>query len=269
MAAEGADAPPESTRSGPAWLARVRLRRWFRGPVVTTAALAAAAGFLLSAVLLTGREDAQTRHSRHDELVALVAARHEHVETLEARLAGLRERLDAVEQAVDPAGGLRQAVDDAERAAGLSALTGPGIRMRLDDADGDCPTGDPADCRIRDLDLQAAVNVVFAAGAEAVAVNGERIVATSAVRNAGAAVLVNYHVLGSPYEVEAIGEPATLERGVRRSELVSDFAVWTERYGLGFEVEAVDELTLPAYTGSLRTREAEVVPAARGEEDSP
>lgn len=258
-AAERTDESSEPRWSGPARQIRSRLRRWLRGPVVTTAALAAAGGFFLSAAVLTGRESAEARHSRHDELVALVESRHEHVEALEERLEGLRQRLAAAEQAADPAGGLRQAVEDAERAAGLRALSGPGIRLRLDDAKSDCPTGDPADCRIRDRDLQAAVNAVFAAGAEAVAINDERIVATSAIRNAGAAVLVNYHVLGPPYEIEAIGEPETLATGVRRSEFGADFAVWTERYGLEFDMETVEELALPAYGGSLRTREAEIV----------
>lgn len=264
MAAERSGASPESERSGVArgGAARscaARLRRGVRGPVATTVAFAAAGGFVLSAALLTGREAAEVRHSRHDELVALVEARHEHVEALEAELDELRRELDGVEQAANPAGGLRREVRHAERAAGLSALAGPGVRLRLEDAQSECPTGDPADCRIRDRDLQAAVNTLFAAGAEAIAVNGQRVVATTAIRNAGSAVLVNYHVLGPPYDVAAIGEPERLAAGVRESDLAHDFEVWTERYGLGFDMETVDELTLPAYGGSLRTREAEIL----------
>lgn len=282
MAAERSGASPEAERSemarGDAVRSRAaRLRRGVRGPVATTVAFAAAGGFVLSAALLTGREAAEVRHSRHDELVALVEARQEHVEALEAQLEELRRKLDGVEQAANPAGGLRREVRHAERVAGLSPLAGPGVRLRLQDAQSECPTGDPADCRIRDRDLQAAVNTLFAAGAEAIAVNGQRVVATTAIRNAGSAVLVNYHVLGPPYEVAAIGKPEKLAAGVRESDLARDFEVWTERYGLGFDMETVDELTLPAYGGSLRTREAETLageaspdpPVARGEEAQP
>lgn len=273
MAAERSEASPDSAGFGFPQPVSSWLRRWMRGPVVTTVTLAAVGGFLLTAAVLTGRDAAGARHSRHDELVALVEARQERVEALEAQLDAVRRRLSEVEEAAEPAGGLRAQVREAEQAAGLSALVGPGVRIRLDDADSDCPTGDPADCRIRDRDLQAAVNTLFAAGAEAVAVNEERIVATSAIRNAGSAVLVNYRVLGPPYEVAAIGDPDTLVADVRRSELARDFAVWTDRYGLGFDLEAVDELVLPAYAGSVRTREAQVVPDDRdpvgpvGEED--
>lgn len=282
MTAERSGASPDTERSevargGAARSRAARLRRGVRGPVATTVVFAAAGGFVLSAALLTGREAAEMRHSRHDELVALVEARHEHVEALEEQLDELRQELDAVEQAADPAGGLRREVRHTEHAAGLSALAGPGVRLRLEDARSECPTGDPADCRIRDRDLQAAVNTLFAAGAEAIAVNGQRVVATTAIRNAGSAVLVNYHVLGPPYDVAAIGDPERLAAGVRESDLARDFEVWTERYGLGFDVETVDELTLPAYGGSLRTREAETLageaspdpPAARGEEAQP
>lgn len=195
MAAQRSGASPESGSSEPhrsevTWAGAVgsfksRLRRGLRGPAGTTAAFAAVGGFVLSAALLTGREAAEMRQSRHDELVALVEARHEHVEALEGQLDELRQELDGLERAANPAGGLRQEVRHAERAAGLNALAGPGVRLRLDDAQSECPTGDPADCRIRDRDLQAAVNTLFAAGAEAIAVNGQRVMATTAIRNAG------------------------------------------------------------------------------------
>lgn len=235
-----------------------RLRRGLCGPPVVTVLFAIASGFLLTSAMVTGREAAEAQQSRHGELVALVEARHEHVEALEGQLDGLRDRVADVEAAADPAGGLRSEVRDAERSAGLTGLAGPGVTLTLGDADVPCPTGEAADCRIRDRDLQAAVNTLFAGGAEGIAVNGERIVATTAIRNAGASVLVNYHVLGPPFEVEAIGDPAALEAHVEDSQLGHDFEVWTERYGLRFDLDADDEVRLPAYGGSVRTREARV-----------
>jgi uncharacterized protein YlxW (UPF0749 family) len=135
-------------------------------------------------------------------------------------------------------------------ASGTLAVRGPGIVVTLDDApdpgtaDGARP-GNALDGRVQDRDLQAVVNGLWAAGAEAIAVNGQRLTALTAIRGAGEAVLVGLRPLSPPYVVQAIGDAKELEvefldgRGGRR--LITNMSV----YRLPFTVERGDRLSLP------------------------
>lgn len=224
-----------------------------------TAVGALIVGFLLAAGLSAGRTAAIVQDARKVELIELINERQERADALAAELDILRQRVaeaEAVALAGAPA--LKAAVAEAEAAAGLTAVRGPGLRLTLSDASDGCPQR-PIDCRIQDVDLQLAVNTLFGVGAEAVAINGERVIATTAIRRAGQVILVNFRVLASPYVIEAVGDPVALSEGLAASQLASDFAVWTQDFGLGYGVEASDELVLPAFTGSLGLRTA--VPA--------
>jgi uncharacterized protein YlxW (UPF0749 family) len=224
---------------------------------VATAAGALIVGFLLSSGLVAGRDAARAQDDRREQLIELIGQRHEHTAALSTQLDELRTVVDEVEGGLARrAPALNEELGAVEAAVGLTALTGPGARITLSDAAGTCPTGHEEDCRIHDTDLQLAANTLFAMGAEAIAVNGERLIATSAIRSAGRAVLVNYRVLVSPYVVEAVGDADALAEGFRASALGQEFSTWSEVYGLGIAVEAVDDLTLPAYSGSVRLRAA-------------
>lgn len=236
--------------------------RWSRpwsSPLVTalTALGSMLVGFLLVAGLSAGRTSALEQDARKAELIALINARQNHTAELSARLEELRDRVAAAE--ADIATGipnLAAYLSEVEQAAGLTRVRGPGLRVTFTDADTAC-SARQEDCRIHDTDLQLAVNALFAAGAEALAVNGERVISTTAVRQAGNQILVNYRVLSPPYVVEAIGNPDRLELDFSRSEIARQFAVWTDVYGLGLSTEVVGELDLVGYRGSLRLRSAQ------------
>jgi len=214
-------------------------------------------GFFVASAVSAGRTAAQQQHVRRDELVALIEARQARTDQLTADLEALRAEIDAAgAQAAAGLPALRIRLASLEGATGLTAVRGPGLRVTLADAEEACPTGRPDDCQVQDTDLQLAVNALFAAGAEAVAVNGERLIATSAVRSAGSSVLVNYRVLASPYVIEAIGDPGRLDVQFQGAEIAHDFAVWRDVYGLGYAVAQVKRLELPAYSGGLRLRAA-------------
>jgi uncharacterized protein YlxW (UPF0749 family) len=142
-----------------------------------------------------------------------------------------------------------------EASTGAGPVAGPGMVVRLDDASGD---GDSADVdprtdvdssgRVTDRDLQTVVNEVWAAGAEAVAVNGQRLTALSAIRAAGDAVLVDFRPLTPPYRIEAVGDPHKL-----RETFVGGFGgsylQVLQGYGITYAVEDSDRLQLPASAG--------------------
>lgn len=248
---------PGADEYGPTPPARSR-QPWSRQAVTAlTAAGALVVGFLLTAGIAASRSEAEVQDARKQELVSVIRQRQAHVEELGRELERLRADVADIEaQSGSGGAALRRSVGRVEEAAGLRGLRGPGIRLIMDDARSSCRSQQPEDCRIQDTDVQLAVNALFAAGAEGVAVGGERVIATTAIRGAGGSVLVNYRVLAAPYELEAVGDPETLLGRFGESELVHDFEVWTDVFGLEFELDAADELELPPYGGGLRVEHA-------------
>ncbi len=227
---------------------------WPSGAVrLATVAGALLVGFLLAAGLTAGREAARAQTARKAQLIALVDARQDRAAALSAQLEELRGKVTRAENAAAAgAPALNARLAKVEAATGLTALRGPGVRVTFGDAETACPTGREEDCRIQDVDLQLAVNTLWGLGAEGVAINGERVIATTAIRSAGTSILVNYRVLTPPYVVEAVGDPQALTARFGNTQIARDFAVWRDVYGLGFSVDAVDPLVLPAYAGSVR-----------------
>lgn len=142
-------------------------------------------------------------------------------------------------------------------AAGVVPVTGPGLRVVLTDGvpDEDAAGDEGNDALVLDHDLQILVNGLWAAGAEAVAVNGERITSTTAIRSAGAAVLVDSTALSSPYTVEAIGDAATMQTRLARLSAGQQLASLSQ-YGIEVQVSAQRTLHLPG-RGQLVLRSAE------------
>lgn len=232
---------------------------WSSGVVRATTVIGALlVGFLLTTGLTAGRQAALDQTARKSELIALVQARQERTAALAERLEALRAQVTTVEQSIDmqAAPTLSRQLQQVEALTGLTAVRGPGVRVTFSDATGTCSTGRVEDCRIQDVDLQLATNILWGNGAEAVAINGERLITTTAIRSAGSSILINYRVLTSPYVLEAVGDGDALQEQFLDSELAEDFGVWRDVFGLGFAVEKVEEMTVPPYTGSVRLRTA-------------
>lgn len=131
--------------------------------------------------------------------------------------------------------------------AGTVAAQGPGLRVTLTDS-ARAASGDPdaADERVQDIDLQILTNGLWAAGADAVSVNGHRLTAVSAIRSAGEAVLVDLAPLVSPYLVEAIGDPESMEVALARTAAARHLTLLRDTYSIGASVAPVEALVLPA-----------------------
>jgi uncharacterized protein YlxW (UPF0749 family) len=217
--------------------------------------------FLLTVDLRTQQSASKINATRRNELAAIVAERQKSTAALENRLAQLRAQVAAIAAA---AGGaqlqnLRTAMDQIGAVSGATAVSGPGLRVQLSDAPpADQSSSNESDTRIQDVDLQEVVNALWDAGAEAISINGQRVVATTAIRNAGNAVLVNFRVLTSPYVVNAIGDPSAMGPAFEASAIVHHFKTWEQVYGLGFSIEQPSRIDLPAYTGSIQFRYAQV-----------
>lgn len=130
-------------------------------------------------------------------------------------------------------------------AGGQVPVSGPGLRVVLSDAPTDSTTKDDPDLRVQDVDLQVLVNGLWAAGAEAIAVNGQRLTATTAIRTAGSAVLVDLVPLVNPYTVDAIGSAADLQTSLARSSAGQHLATLRATYNIGVTMTSQRRLQLP------------------------
>ena len=246
--------PVALTRSGVVLVVAVLLGVVLSGAVVSlqgpTAALKQARQLLVEQVL------ERTRSA--DELAA-------DNDALSAQIAELQ---DQVLGGRDPA--MAAELQAMELVSGAAAAAGPGLQIELSDA-AQSGTVDP-ETLVQDGDLQTVVNGLWAAGAEAIAVNGQRITGLSAIRNVGPAVLVNLRPLSSPYLVEAIGDPAELQTGFARTVAATQLALLSSQYGIGVQTRTATELVLPG-VGGTTLRHASVPDVASSspndEEDSP
>jgi uncharacterized protein YlxW (UPF0749 family) len=245
--ARGAPAGPGSTGE-----ARTRRRSDVLVALTLVAAgLLAAVAYREAAVGAQGRE--QVREALIDDIRLQSATTDDLAEQLdELTLAVTRTR----EEALDASAVGQNALDRlaaVAMAAGTVAVTGPGLEVTLGnaaaDADSDPVGGSPEIALaglVQDSDLQLVVNALWASGAEAVSINGQRLGPTTAIRQAGGAILVDFRPVASPYEVAAVGDPDGLANGFLSSPEATYVAGLERDYGLTFQYARSDELSLPA-----------------------
>jgi uncharacterized protein YlxW (UPF0749 family) len=188
-------------------------------------------------------EDIQRESAVSDELTV-------QLEDLRAEVGRTRDRLLAA-SAVG-----QRALDRlarAEEGAGAVPVTGPGLLVTLANADPEAdedPVGGTTDDdprgRVQDGDLQLVVNALWAAGAEGVSINDQRLGPATAIRFAGEAVLVDFRPVTNPYEVRAVGDPDTLSRAFLDSPEVTALAWVSDTFHLRFDLARQDEVSLPA-----------------------
>jgi uncharacterized protein YlxW (UPF0749 family) len=147
--------------------------------------------------------------------------------------------------------------------AGEVAVTGPGLEITLQDAPvaaGSSAAVDPRaatasdQAKVADVDLQIVVNGLWAAGAEAISINGGRLTSLSAIRSAGHAILVNFRPLLPPYRVQAIGDPSAMQTRFVGGQAVQWLQSIHATYGIQFSITVAQSLQLPA-AGGLTLRE--------------
>ncbi|HUX69122.1 MAG TPA: DUF881 domain-containing protein [Cellulomonadaceae bacterium] len=153
--------------------------------------------------------------------------------------------------AQDPA--LIARLKSGEVPSGATAVTGPGLRVSLADAPADASGNVAADSMVQDADLQAVVNSLWASGAEAIAINGQRLTSLTAIRSAGSAILVDLVPLSGPYTVDAIGDPDTMQTRFARTPAASELAYLRSTWGISTDVAVKTSLTLPG-AGALSLR---------------
>lgn len=173
-----------------------------------------------------------------------------------------QDHIAKLEQAIASGSGQKtMLLDDLKSAkflAGLTAVKGPGVIVTLSDSKTPFPGGLPANMQppniIHDTDINQVVNELKAAGAEAVAVNDQRLVAVSPVRCAGPTVFVNNTAQTPPYVIMAIGDPKTLETALNIS---GGIAAQIKQFDKAmFQITPSKQVTVPAYSGTIPSKYA-------------
>lgn len=161
------------------------------------------------------------------------------------------------------------AVEDIEKraeglgvSAGRTAVQGPGVEVQLDDSPlsvDRLPEGRSVDdLVVHQQDVQAVVNAFWAGGAEAMMIQDQRIIATSAVRCVGNTLILQGRVYSPPYRIRAIGDPDALRDVLGQSPEVQIYKEYVQAVGLGYEVTMHDRFEFPAYAGSITPEYATV-----------
>ncbi len=236
----------------------------------TSLLLLLALGVLLAAAALQVRGTSTARVAERDELAAEITRQDAAATQLQAANVALAARIDAERARRLQAASQTPLADEITRLGlltGALPTSGPGVTVTVDDApaltsvDGSDPRADSAaeDGRVLDQDLQSVVNGLWAAGAEAVAVNGQRLTALSAIRSAGEAILVDYRPLAPPYRVLAVGDPATLTARFTGGAAGRELKYLADNFGVRYDLVSADRLSLPGSAG-LGVRRAQPVP---------
>jgi uncharacterized protein YlxW (UPF0749 family) len=150
-----------------------------------------------------------------------------------------------------------------EGPAGLLPVHGPSYTVSLDDAPKDAPVAagypapGPDDLVVHQQDVQAVVNALWAGGAEAMTIMGQRVIATSAVRCVGNTLLLQGRVYSPPFVVSAIGDPARLAAALKAAPGVKIFEQYVTAYGLRFSTDESGNSLFPGYDGSVNLTHAQ------------
>ncbi|MEU1179205.1 DUF881 domain-containing protein [Streptomyces sp. NPDC005820] len=229
-------------------------------PKTLRAKLGLAGGLVLAALVVTvgaaqARISAPVVAKEREELVDRVDAETKAADELERTVDRLRDDVSARQrEALRHSGGSGQA-DLVSILSGAVEVHGPGIKLVVNDAKeattgGD---GDPRETsgfsdtgRVRDRDMQKVVNGLWASGAEAVSINGQRLTALSAIRAAGDAILVDNKPLVPPYTVLAVGDGKNLSTRFQNSADGVYLNVLQENYGIRTAISVEDDVRLPA-----------------------
>ena len=196
-------------------------------------------------------------HNQHKTVAA------QRAEELMVRLKEVQADRDKLAKELDEyragriSGAAQKEMDELKARAGETELEGKGIIFTLDDSKQSVKAGENKNLYIiHDEDLLRVVNELRSAGAEAISLNGQRLVASSEIRCVGPTVLVNERRLAAPFVISAIGNPQTLESSLKlRGGVIENFKFW----GIKADVAQSDKVRIPAYKGNRTFEFAKMV----------
>ena len=236
---------------------RLRSRRRLAGKVLT-GVVCLAAGLMITISAINAR-GVDLRPARNTDLISLVRSESRRNADLAEQAAALRTEVDRMAASGSESGGDNE-LSARSLAAGLRPVTGPSLTVTLDDAPSDvAPDGIDQDLLVvHQQDIQSIVNLLWAGGAEAMTIQGQRVISTTGVKCVGNTVVLHGVPYAPPYKISAIGDQARLRRTLDDSEFVRIYQQYVDRFRLGYQVQTKAHARFPAYRGALDLKYAHV-----------
>lgn len=237
-------------------------RRWSGWTVLVP--LAAAGAGLLFATSARTAQGTDLRSSGGQDLAGVIRAQTRSTELKARQVQGLRDQVDRLTAAQAPGNavvrGLSDSGDTLAPVSGLQPVRGPVLTVSLDDAQrtaDSLPKGFTADdIVVHQQDVQAVVNALWAGGAEAMMLQDQRVISTSAVRCVGNTLILQGRVYSPPYVIRAIGNVPAMQQSLLVSPSVAIYREYVTVLGLGYDVTTAPAATFPAYAGTVQLEHA-------------
>ena len=220
----------------------------------------ALAGLMMTTAAINSRGH-DLRPERDTDMATLVRSQASHNAALQKEAAGLRAQVEDLSKADQIPGATSSVISSASALApsvGLGAVSGKALRVTLDDAPlSENPDGVDANMLVvHQQDIQMVVNTLWSGGAEAMTIQGQRVISTTAVKCVGNTVVLHGVAYAPPYVIEAIGDLNAMQKALDTSEAVRIYKEYVSAYQLGWSVERAGQVTMPAYTGAVAVSHA-------------
>lgn len=223
-----------------------------------TGGVCALAGLMIVASALSAR-GSDLRPDRNTDLVGLLNAEKSRNAQLAEQVGELRaevDRLTAARQSRSPSA----EQSEQKRITALTAVAGPSLTVTLTDAPPDIhPAGvDDDSLVVHQQDIQAVANALWLGGAEAMTIQGQRVVSTTGIKCVGNTVVLHGVPYAPPYVITAIGDPNRLDAALKSSPYLQIYQQYVEAFGLGWSQQSAKRTVLPGYDGPLKLNHAHV-----------
>lgn len=218
-------------------------------------------GLLVTLQWRTQAERSELSVRYNAPLIDAASALQREQNELKSQLAVLRARLDEIQRNASSQSGaareLQTRLDELKASAGLTPQSGDGVIVHLDDARNvSVATRDIDKSICHATDLTDIINTAWKGGAQAIAVNDERIVNSSSVYCVGATIMVNGTLMSPAFNIAIIGPQNALLGAFDDPNQLQDIKQRRDVQGLGFRVTRANAINVPAYSGALNVRYA-------------
>lgn len=216
-------------------------------------------GVLVTTAAVQTARNAEDTSNGRESLVTQIKARSTQLDARRARIANLRAENESLQnlylETTSQGRALSSRLERLRVMSGATPVTGPGVQVVVDDAPG--AVSDQQ--RVLDEDLQKLVNALWASGAEAISVNGQRLTGSGAFRNVGLGILANNQPINPPYVFTVIGDPDTLPANLLSTAAGAQWYTLKDSLGFRFGVTGGGTMTVPA-AATPTLRSARVAP---------
>ena len=175
---------------------------------------------------------------------------------LQSRIVSLRKEIETTQENVSSQAerSKLKKLDEIKQNIGLSELSGPGLKITLDDS----PTINRLGEELNEMglvqasDIRDTVNALNAGGADGIAVNNQRVISSSVISSVGSSVLVNNSPISPPFEIRAIGDRDLMIQRMQDQNLIPEIYEKVRKGGINFQIEAQAFISIPIYNGDLK-----------------